>query len=141
MRTQQVLDQSSRALEAGDFVLYRRGKDIPCVLIHDTHTEVLDTEAAARRNFDKLAGLLAAKPGQTLVRTVLHEQAIGGALIQSLVRSHVECNGEAIIDPFQSFITYRLVGSNWRAMMVVCPVSSRWASYASLPGMEGDAVW
>lgn len=141
MRTQQIIDQSNTALMTQDFALYRKGKDIPCVLVHDTHTELLDTEAAARRNFEKLAGLLAANPGQKLVRIVQQEQAIGGALIQSLVLSHVERDGEVLIDPFQSLITYRLVGSNWRAMMVVSPVSSRWASFAASQGLSGEPLW
>lgn len=140
-RVQHVVDRAVQALLENDFALYRKGKDTPYVLIHDTHTEVLDTETKLRSDFDKKAKLLALNPDQKLTRIVQHEQAIGASLIQATVVTKVELNGVLVVDPFQSTITYRLVGDNWRAMMVVNPVSSRWSAYAEAHSLENETLW
>ncbi|MEL6233492.1 MAG: hypothetical protein AAFR46_03715 [Pseudomonadota bacterium] len=140
-RVQHVVDRAVKALVESDFALYRQGKDTPYVLIHDTHTEVLDTETKLRSYFDKKSKLLAQNRDQKLQRIVQQEQAIGASLIQATVLTHVEQNGVLVVDPFKSMITYRLVGDNWRAMMVVSPVSSRWSAYAEAHSLEGEMQW
>ncbi len=118
---QACIDAVSAALMDNDFESYRRWVECPLVLLTDAGTTLIDTEEAFRFGFDSYAGMLRTERATDLIRLAHSVTSYGPNLMTGRYETHILRGGQRLYGPFQSSMSLRRVGNDWKIGSVVSP--------------------